>query len=59
VRAIIITVILAICIPVIASASNVGDRARDISGWDMVSHRTVSLADYEGKWVLLVFWASW
>lgn len=42
-----------------AFASNVGDRARDIRGWDAVSQRTVSLADYSGKWVLVEFWATW
>jgi hypothetical protein len=58
-RAVSLALLLAIFIPAIVFAANVGDRARDISGWDMVSQRTVSLADYSGKWVLLVFWASW
>ena len=54
-----ITWLLGIFLPTLAFAADVGDRAREISGWDMVSQRTVSLADYSGKWVLLVFWASW
>jgi len=59
VRTLIIAALLAICIPAFASAANVGDRARDIRGWDAVSHRTVSLSDFDGKWVLVEFWATW
>jgi peroxiredoxin len=38
---------------------NVGDRAADISGRDVISGKVVHLEDYAGKWIFIDFWASW
>jgi peroxiredoxin len=39
--------------------ANVGDRAQDFAGYDIVSKSTVRLEDYLGQWVLVEFWATW
>ena len=36
-----------------------GNRAYPISGHNIVDGQTVALEDLQGKWVYLLFWASW
>lgn len=45
--------------PAFAYTASVGDRARDLAGYDIISKQTVRLEDYAGQWVLVDFWASW
>jgi peroxiredoxin len=42
-----------------AYTPNVGDRAADIAGRDVISDKVVHLEDFAGKWVFIDFWASW
>ncbi len=46
-------------LPARAFEPNPGDRAADLSGWDVVHQRTAALGDYRGKWVFVEFWAAW
>lgn len=54
-----LVMVLVLCTPALAYTPNIGDRANDIRGWDAVAERTASLAEYNGKWVFIDFWASW
>jgi peroxiredoxin len=58
--------ILAVCVAAAACCSrawayapDIGDRAQDFAGYDIVNKRTVHLEDDLGRWVLVDFWASW
>lgn len=51
--------VTALAAPALAYEANVGDRAVDIAGYDVVSRQTVRLDDYLGRWVLVDFWATW
>jgi peroxiredoxin len=42
-----------------AESPNVGDRAKDFYGRDIVSQQVVHLEDYAGQWVLVDFWSGW
>ena len=42
-----------------AYTPNVGDRAADIYGRDVISDDVVHLEDFTGQWVFIDFWASW
>ena len=43
----------------IAYEANVGDRAANLKGFDIVSHQPIELDEYLGKWVIIEFWATW
>jgi peroxiredoxin len=43
----------------LAYRAEVGDRAANFKGYDIVHHRAVQLDDYFGKWVLVEYWATW
>lgn len=45
--------------PALAYSGETGNRAVDLSGWDIVNQRTARLSDYMGKWVVLEFCATW
>ena len=57
--AILTLIMLLAAIPAQAYTPNVGDRANDISGRDVVNGGVAQLSDYLGKWVFLDFWAGW
>jgi peroxiredoxin len=42
-----------------AYEANVGERAANFKGYDIVHHQSVQLDDYFGQWVLVEFWSSW
>jgi thiol-disulfide isomerase/thioredoxin len=59
-RTLLFTLALALlATPAIAYSPSIGARAADITGRDVVSDKVVHLTDYQGKWVLVDFWASW
>ena len=59
-RIAILTMLLLLCaLPAQAYTPNVGDRANDISGRDVVNGGVAHLSDYAGQWVFLDFWAGW
>jgi len=45
--------------PALAFGGNVGDRAADIHGWDVIHGRPAALSEFSGRWVFIDFWASW
>lgn len=49
---------VALAAPALAYEANVGDRAIDIAGYDVVSRQTIRLDDFRGRWVLVDFWAT-
>lgn len=60
-RFLVVTTLLAglLCSAAQAYDPNVGDRAANIYGRDVISDSVVHLDDYLGSWVFLDFWASW
>ncbi|MCB1216844.1 TlpA family protein disulfide reductase [bacterium] len=59
-RILILTVLMLLAaVPAQAYTPNVGDRANDISGRDVVNGGVAQLSDHMGKWVFLDFWAGW
>lgn len=59
-RTALLTVMLLLCaLPAQAYTPNVGDRANEISGRDVVNGGVARLSDHMGKWVFLDFWAGW
>ena len=58
VKVIIITLLLALALPVFANASQVGTSAPDFSLMD-VNGKVVTLKQFTGKVVFLDFWAPW
>lgn len=59
-RTLLFTLALALlATPALAYSPSIGARAADITGRDVISNKVVHLSDYQGKWVLVDFWASW
>ncbi len=59
-RIVILTLIMLFAaIPAQAYTPNVGDRANEISGRDVVNGGVANLSDHLGKWIFLDFWAGW
>jgi hypothetical protein len=54
-----IALLLLLTTPALAFDPAPGKRAYPLTGYDLVSGKTVSLEDCRGKWVLLEFWAEW
>lgn len=54
-----VCIVLATPRTALAREMQVGDRGRDIAGWDIVGQRTVSSSEFAGRWLLVNFWASW
>jgi hypothetical protein len=45
--------------PALAYSANVGDRAANFKGFDIVNRQVVELDDYLGQWVFVEHWATW
>ena len=59
-RTAILTILLVLCaMPALAYTPNVGDRANEISGRDVVNGGVANLSDHAGNWVFVDFWAGW
>lgn len=43
----------------LAYHANVGERAANFGGYDIVQRKPVALDDYLGQWVFVEFWSSW
>jgi peroxiredoxin len=59
VKAVIITLLLALTLPVFANAGQVGNSAPDFSLADLNGGTAVTLKQFRGKVVFLDFWAPW
>ncbi|MBN2082846.1 TlpA family protein disulfide reductase [bacterium] len=46
-------------LPAWAYDANVGNRAANFKGYDIVNHEAIELDDYLGQWVLVEHWATW